>query len=164
MDHRSLHVHISFLNKQVEATCDGGASVSCLSEKLFDQINENHHVRLQPSRTRLGTANQMPIQIKGTVSVPIKIGPKTYDHTFYVSKKAVSDFLLELKTNNCHALFSESKLKNDRNTLVLLYRKQFSFDENKRKFVEYWHLRMSQFHQNMLCLCPAQSLVGKRHQ
>ena len=134
MDHRSLYVQISILNKQVEAVCDSEASVSCLSEKLFKQINENHQVESQPSTTRLSSANQIPIQIKGTVSVPIKIGPKTYEHTFYVLIEAASDCLLGLdflETNKCDALFSEGKLKIDRNILDPLYRKQFSFDENQ---------------------------------
>ena len=134
MDHRSLYVQISILNKQVEAVCDSGASVSCLSEKHFNQIKENHQVKIQPSTTRLSSANQMPIQIKGTVSVPIKIGSKTYEHTFYVLIEAASDCLLGLdflETNKCDALFSERKLKIDRNTLVPLYRKQFSFDEKQ---------------------------------
>ena len=76
----------------------------------------------------------MPFQIKSKVSVPIKIGPKTYEHTFYVLIEAASDCLLGLdflETNNCDALFSEGKLKIDRNTLVPLYRKQFSFDEKQ---------------------------------
>ena len=76
----------------------------------------------------------MPIQIKGTVSVPIKIGPKTYEHTFYILIEAASDCLLGLvflETNNCDALFSEGKLKIDRKTLVPLYRTQFSFDEKQ---------------------------------
>ena len=76
----------------------------------------------------------MPIQNKGTVSVPIKIGPRTYEHTFYVLIEAASDCLLRLDflgTNKCDALFSEGKLKLDKNTLVPLYRKQFSFDENQ---------------------------------
>ena len=134
MDHRSLYVQISILNKQVEAVCDSGASVSCLGEKLFNQINENHQVKIQPSTARLSSANQMPIQIKGTVSVPIKIGPKKYEHTFYVLIEAASDCLPGLdfpETNKCDALFSEGRLKIDRNILVPLYRKQFSFDENK---------------------------------
>ena len=134
MDHRSLYVQISILNKQVEAVCDSGASVSCLSEKLFNQINENHQVKIQPSTTRLSSANQMPIETKGTVSVPIKIGSKAYEQTFYVLIEAASDCLLGFEfpeTNNCDALFSESKLKIDRNTLVTLYRKQFSFDEKQ---------------------------------
>ena len=76
----------------------------------------------------------MPSQIKGTVSVPIKIGSKKYEHTFYVLIEAASDCPLGLvfhETNNCDALFSEGKLKIDRNTLVPLYRKQFSFDEKQ---------------------------------
>ena len=108
--------------------------MSCLSEKLFNQINENHHVKIQPSTIKLSSANQMPIQIKSTVSVPIKIGPKTYGHTIYVLIEAVSECLLGLdflETNKCDALFSESKLKIDKNTLVPLYRKQFPFDEKQ---------------------------------
>ena len=123
VDHRSLYVQISILNKLVEAVCDSGASVSCLAEKFFNQINESHQVIIQPCTTRLSSANQMPIQIKGTVSVSIKIGPKTYEHTYYVLIEAASDCLLGLdflETNICDALFSEGKLKIDRNTLVLL--------------------------------------------
>ena len=134
VDHRSLYVQISISNRQVEAVCDSGASVSCRSEKLFNQINENHQVRIQPSTTRLSGANRMPVQIKGTVSVPIKIDPKTYEHTFYVLIEGASGCLLGLvflETNICDALFSEGKLKIDGNTLVPLYRKQFSFNEKQ---------------------------------
>ena len=134
VDHRSLYVQIAILNKQVEAVCDSGASVSCLSQKHFNQINENHQVKIPPSTTRLGSANQMPIQIKGIVSVPIKIGPRTYEHTFYVLIEAASDCLLGLdflETNKCDALFSGGRLKIDRTILVRLYRKEFSFDEKQ---------------------------------
>ena len=65
----------------------------------------------------------MPIQIKGTVSVLIKIGPKTYEHTFYVLIEAASDCLLGLdflETHKCDALFSESNMKIERNILVPL--------------------------------------------
>ena len=108
--------------------------MSCLSTKFFNQINENHQVKIQPSTTRLSTANQMLFQIKGTVSVPIKIGPKTYEHTFYVSLEAASDCVLGLnflETNNCDALSSDGKLIIDGNTLVPLYRKQFSFNQKQ---------------------------------
>ena len=79
----------------------------------------------------------MPIQIKGTVSVPIKIGPKVYEHTFYVLIEAASDCLLGLdflETNKCDALFSEGKLKIDRNILVPLT--ENSFRSTKSKFIE----------------------------
>ena len=94
--HRTLHVQISILKKQVETVCDSGASVSFLSEKFFNQINENHQVKIQPSTTRLSTANQMPIQTRDTVFVPIKIGPKTFEYTFYFLIEAASDCLLRL--------------------------------------------------------------------
>ena len=134
MYHRSLYVQISYLNKQVEAVCDSGGSVSCLSEKLFNQINENHRLKIQPSTTRLSPANQMPIQIKGTVSVPITIGPKEYERSFNVLKEAASDFLPRLAflgTKKCDALFSEGKLQIDRSPVVPRHRKQFPFDEEQ---------------------------------
>ena len=134
MDLRSLYVQISILNKQVEAVCDSGASVSCLSEKLFNQINEIYQVKKQPSKTRLSSANQMPIQIKGTVSAPIKIDPKTYEHAFYVLIEAASGCLLGLDflhTSKCDALFSEGKMQIYKNTLNPLYREHFSFDEKQ---------------------------------
>ena len=107
VDHRRWYKQVSTLNKKVEAVCDIITSLSCFTQKLFNQINENLQVRIQPSATRLSTANQMPIQIKGTVSVPIKMGPKTYGHTFYVLIEAASVCLLELdllETNKCDAL------------------------------------------------------------
>ena len=76
----------------------------------------------------------MPIQIKGTVFVPIKIDPKKHQLAFYVLKEAASDCLLGfnfLQTIRCDEVFSENKLKFDRNTLVPLYGKQFSFDEKQ---------------------------------
>ena len=108
--------------------------MSCLNEKFLNQINENHQVKIQPSETRLSTANQMPIQIKSTVSVPIQIGPKNNEHTFCVLTQAVPDCLLGLdflETNKCDALFPETKLKIDGNTLIPLYRKLFSFEEKQ---------------------------------
>ena len=132
MDLPSLYVQISLLNKQVEAVCDSGASVTCLCQKIFNQIDENHQFKLQPGTTSYTSANQMPIQIKGTVSVPIKTSPKMHQHTLYVLIGAASYCLLGLdflELKNCDALFSEGKLKIDRSKLVPLYRKQFSFDE-----------------------------------
>ena len=76
----------------------------------------------------------MPIHFKGTVSVPIEISPKTYEHTFYVLMEAASDYQLGLdflETNICDALFSEGKLKIDGNTSVPFYRKHFLFDEKQ---------------------------------
>ena len=108
--------------------------MSWVSKIVFNKSNENHQVKIQRSTTRVSTANQMPIQIKGTVSIPIKTGPRKYEHTFYVLIEAASDCLLGLdflETNNCDALFSEGKLKIDRNILVPLYRKRFSFDEKQ---------------------------------
>ena len=79
----------------------------------------------------------MPIQNKGTVSIPIKTGPKIYAHTFYVSIEAASDCLMGLdflEVNKCDALFSEGELKSDKNTLAPLYRNCSRSTTNK--FIE----------------------------
>ena len=134
VDYGSLYEQISILSEQVEAVCDSRASVSCLRGKLFNRVNENYQVKIKQSTTRLSIANLMPIQNKGTASVPVKIGPKKYERTFHVLIEAASDCLSGLdflETDICDALFSEKKLKIDRNTLFPLHRKQFSFDEKQ---------------------------------
>ena len=76
----------------------------------------------------------MPIQTKITASLPIKKGPISYEHTLYVLIEAASYCFLGvdfLETNICDKLFSEGKLKIDRNTLVSFYRKQFLCDEKQ---------------------------------
>ena len=76
----------------------------------------------------------MPIQIEGTISLPIKKGLKENEHTVYILIEAASDCLLWLdclETNNNYALFSDGKLKIDKNTLVPFHIKQFSFDEKQ---------------------------------
>ena len=151
MDHRSLYVEISIFNKQVEAVRDSGTSVSYVCEQRFNQINENHQVKIQSSTTQPSTANQMPIHIEGNVSVPIQIGPKKHERTFYVLIETASDFLLRfdfLETNNCDALFSEGQLKIDRTTWVPFYIKHFSFNENQVFRVV--AMEKSQFHHKML--------------
>ena len=132
MDHRSTYVQISILNKQVEAICDNEMSVSCLSEKLFNQINENHQVEIQPQNSAAQT--RCRFKLKAQYPYQIKICPKTCEHTFYVLIEAASYCLLGLDflgANKGDAQFSEGKLKIDRKTLVPFYRKQFLFDEKQ---------------------------------
>ena len=79
----------------------------------------------------------MPVQSKGTISVPIKKGPKMYENTFYVLIEAASDCPLGLdflESNNRDALFSERKLKIDRNASVLSA--ENNFHSTKNKFIE----------------------------
>ena len=52
-------------------------------QKLLDNLNQSHEVKIQPIALRLSSKNQMPIQIEGTAAVPIQVGPKKYEHTFY---------------------------------------------------------------------------------
>ena len=114
--------------KKIEAVCDCGASVSCLSPLIYDQLKQTHKLDLKPCLRKLRAANGLPIEIKGVVRVTVVIGPKSYEHDFCVLDKSEADCLLGfdfLETNKCDPLFSRIKLKLDSNSFAALCHKQF---------------------------------------
>ena len=116
--------------KKIEAVCDCGASVSCLSPSIFDKLKQTHKFDLQPCLRKLKAANGLPIEVKGVVRLPVVIGPKSYEHDFCVLDKSEADCLLGLdflETNKCDPLISCMKLKLDSNSFVPLYHKQFEY-------------------------------------
>ena len=116
--------------KKIEAVCDCGASVSCLSPLIYDELKQTHQLDLKPCLRKLRAANGLPIEVKGVVRVPVVIGPKSYEHDFCVLDKSEADCLLGLdflKTNKCDPLFSCMKLKLDSNSFVPLYHKQYEY-------------------------------------
>ena len=116
--------------KKIEAVCDCGASVSCLSPSIYDELKQTHKFDLRPCLRKLKAANGLPIEVKGVVRLPVVIGPKSYEHDFCVLDKSEADCLLGLdflETNKCDPLFSCMKLKLDSNSFVPLYHKQFDY-------------------------------------
>ena len=115
--------------KKIQALCDCGASVSCLSPLIYDELKQMHKFDLKPCLRKLGAANGLPIEVKGVVRVPVVIGPKSYEHDFCVLDKSEADCLLGLdflETNKCDPLFC-MKLKLDSNSFVPLYHKKFDY-------------------------------------
>ena len=82
IDHRSVFVQLSICGKIIEAVCDSGASVSCLSSNVFDQIKQLQKLKLEPTQDKLVAANKLPIQTRGKVLLLLKIGPKQFEHVF----------------------------------------------------------------------------------
>ena len=113
--------------RKIEAVCDCGASVSCLSPSIFDELKQTHKFDLRPCLRKLKPANGLSI-VKGVVRLPVVIGPKSYVHDFCVLDKSEADCLLGLdflETNKCDPLFSCMKLQLDSDSFVPLYHKQF---------------------------------------
>ena len=114
--------------KKIEAVCNCGASVSCLSPSIYNELKQTHKFDLQPCLRKLKAANGLPIEVKGVVRLPVVIGPKSYEHDFCILDKSEADWLLGLdflETNKCDPLFSCKKLKLDSKSFVPLYDKQF---------------------------------------
>ena len=114
--------------KKIEAVCDCGASFSCLSPSIYNELKQTHKFDLQPCLRELKASNGLSIEVKGVVRLPEVIGPKSYEHDLCVLDKPEVDCLLDLdflETKKCDPLFSCMKLKLDSNGFVLLYHKQF---------------------------------------
>ena len=129
VDHRSVFVQLSIFNTVIEAVCDSGASVSCLSSDAFGKLKNGKKLELKPSDTKLVAANKQPIVTRGIVQLPLQIGPRHYEHSFHVLEQAEADCLLGLdflKTHKCDPLFSQDILRLDEKTTVPLYHRQLT--------------------------------------
>ena len=74
VDHRSVFNQIKTFDRIIEAICDSVASVSCLSIEYYDDLKTKLSLKMEPSRTQLRAANHLPIQTRGIVRFPAKIG------------------------------------------------------------------------------------------
>ena len=100
--------------KKIEAVCDCGASVSCLSPSIYNELKQTHKFDLQPCLRKLKAANGLPIEVKGVIRLHVVIGPKSYEHDFCVLGKSACLLGLDfLETNKCNPLFYCMKLQLD---------------------------------------------------
>ena len=80
--------------KKIEAVCDCGASVSCNSPLIYDELKQTHKLDLKPWLRKLRATNGF--EVKSVIRVPVVIGPKSYDHDFCVLDKSEAECLLGL--------------------------------------------------------------------
>ena len=95
---------------------------------LYDQLKQTHKLDLKPCLRKFRAANELPIEVKVVVRLPVVIGPKSYEHDFCNLDKSEADCLLGLdflETKKCDPLFSRMKLQLDSNSFLLLYHKQY---------------------------------------
>ena len=115
---------------KIEAVCDCGASNSCLSPSIYNELKQTQKFDLQPCLRKLKAANSLLTEVQGVVGLPAVIGPKSYEHDFCVLDKSEADCLLGLdflETIKCDPLISCMKLKPDAHSFVPLYQKQFDY-------------------------------------
>ena len=116
--------------KRVEAVCDCGASVSCLSALIYDELKQTHELDLNPCLRKLRAAKGLPIEVKGVVRIPATIRPKSFELDFCVLEKSKVGCLLGLdflETNKSDPLFTFMKLLLESHSFVPLYHKQFDY-------------------------------------
>ena len=133
VDSRSVFVRLKILDKDVEAVCDCGASVSCLSSEIYNELKKTYQIILETCTRSLRAANGLPIDVEGTIRVPVYLGNKLFHHEFRVLKKSEADCLLGLdflERHKCDPLFSRMELKLDSTHSVPLYHKNFEIDHN----------------------------------
>ena len=124
VDDKSVFVRVTVCEIPLDAVCDTGASVSCLSPKVFVRLPPKIQSSLKPCSKRLLAANQGEIKVKGEVTVEMKIASMTFRHTFLVLEASEAECLLGLdflETHKCDPMFSEMKLRLNRDTSVNLF-------------------------------------------
>ena len=122
---------MTVFGKTIEAVCDSGARVSCLTSVVFDKLQKMGELKLLPPETNLVAANKQPITSRGTVRLPITIGPKHYEHESHVLIDSEADCLVGfdfLRTNKCDALFSKDLLRLDSKNHIPLYNRKLNHE------------------------------------
>ena len=108
VDDKSVFVRVKVCEIPLHAVCDTGASVSCLSPKVFIRLPQKIQSSLKPCSQRLLAANQGEIKVKGEVTVEMKKASMTFRHTFLVLEASEAECLLGLdflETHKCDPIF-----------------------------------------------------------
>ena len=143
VDDKNVFVRVTVCETPLDAVYDTGASVSCLSLKVFFRLPPQIQSSLRPCSKRLLAANQGKIRVKGEVAVERKITSMTFRHTFLVLEASEAECLLGLdffEIHKCDLLFFEMKLRLSRSTSSNLF--------HRTARVQSWH-------------CPFMRVVAK---
>ncbi|KAK9701038.1 hypothetical protein QE152_g30861 [Popillia japonica] len=78
----------------VDALVDTGATVSCMSQRLLDQLPKTAIRSVQSSRTKLSLANGDTVESRARTSVQIELGRTTLPISFVIMPKNTYDIIL----------------------------------------------------------------------
>ena len=119
VDDKIVFVRVTVCEIPSDAVCDRGASVPCLSPKVFVRLPVKMQSSLKPCSKRLLVANQGEIRVKNEVTVEMKKASMTFRHTPLVFEASKAECLLGLdflETHKCDPMFFEKKLRFNRGT------------------------------------------------
>ena len=120
VDDKGVFVRVTVCGIPLDAVCDTGASVSCLSPKVFVRLPLKLQSSLKPCSKRLLAANRGKVRAKDEVTVEMKL-PSI---SFLVLEASEPECLLGLdfpETHKCDPMFSEMKLRLNRDTSAKLF-------------------------------------------
>ena len=93
VDSLSVFVQLKILDKTVEAVCDCGAIVSCLSSEIYNEPRKTYQTTMETCTRNVRAANGLPIDVKGIIRVPVYVGNKLFHHEFRVLEKSEANCL-----------------------------------------------------------------------
>ena len=134
VDQRSVCIRIKIFDCIIEAICDSGESVSCFSSEIYDSLKVKHSLKMEPALRQLKAANQLPIETRGVVRLPICLGGRKFEHKFHVLAKSEADCLIGLnflEDHQCDPLFSKKKLRVNDDTFVPFYHKVYTIQTDQ---------------------------------
>ena len=102
MDDKSVFVRVTVCELPLDAACDTGVSVSCLSPKVFLLLHQKIQSSLKPCSKQILAANQGEIKVRREVTVEVKIASMTFRHTFHVPEASEAECLLGLDFLETH--------------------------------------------------------------
>ena len=108
VDPRSVFNACQVCDKLIEALCDCGASVSCLSPVIFAEKQRDS------TEQNLKAANGLTIGVKGIIRIPLTVWNKHYEHELHVLENTETDCLVGLvflESNQCDPLSSRMELR-----------------------------------------------------
>ena len=124
LDDKSVFVRVTVCEIPLDAVCDTGGSVSCLSPQVFNSLPPKLLSYLTSCPKRILAANQGEIRVKGEATVWMKIASMIFWHIFLVLEASEAEFLLGtdfLETHRCDYMFSEMKLRFNRGSSAYFF-------------------------------------------
>ena len=124
VDDKSIFLRVTVCEIPLHALCDTGASVSCLSPKVFVRLPPKIQSSLRPCSNRLTATDQVEVKVNGEITVEMKIVSRTFWRTFLVLEASEAECLLGLdflETHKFDTMFSERKLRLNRGIATNLF-------------------------------------------
>ena len=124
VDKKSVFVNLEVCKVPVIAVSDTGASVSCISQQLFDQLPVTFLTQLQTAHRQRSAGNQAETRVLGTVTLHVSLASNRYQEQYFVLKTSEADCVLGLdflEDHQCDALFSSMQLRFPNSERVALF-------------------------------------------